>query len=74
VHFGPLEIGAVLLVALLIFGPKQIPSLARSFGQAITEFKKGIKGVQDDATDTVKDSEKSEHSGTDSGSGHDSSE
>ena len=38
---SPLEIGIVLVVALLLFG-KQLPSLMRSLGKSIPEFKKGI--------------------------------
>ena len=33
----------VLLVILLIFGPKRLPELARSLGEGIREFKKSLK-------------------------------
>ena len=39
-----LIIGAILL---LLFG-KRLPELARGFGKSIVEFKKGVKGVEDD--------------------------
>jgi len=38
-------IGAILIV---FFGGKKLPGLARSLGQSIVEFKKGIKGDEDD--------------------------
>ncbi len=41
--FGPLEITAVALVVLLLFG-NRLPSVMRSLGVGITEFKKGIRG------------------------------
>jgi sec-independent protein translocase protein TatA len=37
----------VLAIVLLIFGSARLPMLARSFGESITEFKKGIKGIED---------------------------
>lgn len=37
----------ILIVALLIFGPR-LPSVMRSLGKSLTEFKKGMKGVEDD--------------------------
>jgi sec-independent protein translocase protein TatA len=40
---GAPELLIILLVILLIFGGAKLPKLARSLGQAQTEFKKGIK-------------------------------
>ncbi len=42
-RFGPLEIGLILLVVLLIVGPKKIPELARGLGQGIKEFRSANK-------------------------------
>lgn len=42
-RFGPLEIGLILLVVVLIVGPKKIPELARGLGQGIKEFKSANK-------------------------------
>ena len=42
-RFGPLEIGVILLVVLLIVGPKKIPELARGLGQGIKEFRSANK-------------------------------
>ena len=39
---GPLEIGIVLVIALLVFGPKKLPDLGRSIGSGMREFKDGI--------------------------------
>jgi TatA/E family protein of Tat protein translocase len=44
---GPLEIGILLVVALLVFGPTKLPELGGSIGRGIREFGRGIKG--DDA-------------------------
>ena len=37
-------------VALIIFGPKQLPELAKSLGKAMGEFKKGLNGEPDAPT------------------------
>lgn len=44
--FGPIQVAIVLLIVLLLFGSR-LPALARSLGQSITEFKKGVKGIED---------------------------
>jgi len=44
--FGPMEIGLLLLVVLLLFGAKRIPEIAGSFGKGIKEFKKNMSEVQ----------------------------
>lgn len=44
--FGPMEIGLLLLVCLLLFGAKRIPEIAGSFGKGIKEFKKNMNDVQ----------------------------
>lgn len=44
---GPWEMAIILVVALLIFG-RRLPEVGRSLGKSIVEFKKGIKGVEDE--------------------------
>ena len=50
-NVGPMEIVAVLVVALLVFGPKKLPEMGKAIGSAVTEFKKGISGQVDDKKD-----------------------
>ena len=46
--FGPLEIGIVLLIVLVIFGPKRLPDLGRSLGSGMREFKDSVTGDNKD--------------------------
>jgi sec-independent protein translocase protein TatA len=50
---GPLEIILVIVVLLVIFGPKRLPSLGKSLGTGMREFKDSITGdsKHDDETD-----------------------
>lgn len=41
------EMGIILVLALLLFG-KRLPEVGKSLGKGIIEFKKGLKGVEDD--------------------------
>ena len=36
---GPLEIAVVLVIVLVVFGPKRLPELGKSMGKGIREFK-----------------------------------
>jgi sec-independent protein translocase protein TatA len=41
---GPMEIAIVLLIALVVLGPKRLPAAGRSLGQGLREFKDGVTG------------------------------
>ncbi len=43
-NIGPMEIGIVLIIALVVFGPKRLPELGKSLGKGIQEFKGSIGG------------------------------
>ncbi len=48
---GPTELIIVLVIALLIFGPKKLPGLGRSLGSGMREFKDSITGGSKDDDD-----------------------
>jgi sec-independent protein translocase protein TatA len=50
---GPLEILILLLVALLVFGPKRLPEMGRSLGRGMREFKDSISGKDDEPLTTT---------------------
>ena len=45
---GGAELGILFLVILLIFGPSQIPKMARGIGQALREFRKAQREIGDE--------------------------
>ncbi|HEY6638379.1 MAG TPA: twin-arginine translocase TatA/TatE family subunit [Solirubrobacterales bacterium] len=47
-NVGPLEIAVVLIIVLIIFGPKRLPELGQSMGRGIREFKNSISGDKDE--------------------------
>ena len=55
---GPVEIGIVCAVVLLLFGPKQLPKIARSFGSIGPQFRAGMKeaqSIKEEVTDSLAD-------------------
>lgn len=47
-NVGPLELAIVLVIALIIFGPKKLPELGRSLGRGLREFKDSVTGKNDE--------------------------
>ncbi|RIK82466.1 MAG: Sec-independent protein translocase TatA [Planctomycetota bacterium] len=46
---GPWDMMIVLVIAVLLFG-KRLPEVARSLGKGVTEFRKGVRGIEDEFT------------------------
>ncbi|MEE2718316.1 MAG: twin-arginine translocase TatA/TatE family subunit [Planctomycetota bacterium] len=44
---GPTEMIVLLVIGLLIFG-RRLPEVGRSIGRSIVEFKRGVKGIEDE--------------------------
>ena len=59
-NLGAGEIILILLVILILFGAKKIPELAKGLGKGMSEFKKGLKDVEDEIKNADKDAEKIE--------------
>lgn len=47
-NVGPMELVVVLIVALIVLGPKRLPEVGRSLGNGIREFKDSISGERDE--------------------------
>lgn len=56
-NLGLPEIIGILLLALLLFGPKKLPELGKSLGMGIREFKKGTRDMRADIEGSLKDDE-----------------
>ncbi len=49
--FSIWQVAIVLVIALLVFGPKRLPELGKSLGSGMREFKDSITGKHDDDDD-----------------------
>jgi sec-independent protein translocase protein TatA len=50
-RIGPLgiwELLIILVVVLLIFGPRRLPEMAKGIGQSVREFRKGLRDMRND--------------------------
>jgi sec-independent protein translocase protein TatA len=47
-NLGGTEIALLFLIILLVFGPSQIPKMARGLGQALREFRKAQREISDE--------------------------
>jgi sec-independent protein translocase protein TatA len=54
-NIGPMELAIVAVIALLVLGPKRLPSAGRSLGRGIREFRDGISGRANAELDAAAD-------------------
>ena len=47
-NIGPMELIIVLVIALMVLGPKKLPEVGRSVGKGLREFKDSVSGNHDD--------------------------
>ena len=52
---GPTELIIVLVLALIVLGPKRLPEVGRSIGRGMREFRESVSGRHDDDDDDVDD-------------------
>ena len=58
-NIGTMELIAIAMVALIFFG-NRLPSVMRSLGKSVVEFKKGISGIEDELDKAVTADKKSD--------------
>lgn len=56
---GPMDMMIIALVVLLLFG-NRLPSVMRSLGRGVVEFKKGVSGIEDEIEEAARSSPKKE--------------
>ncbi len=58
--FQPMHLIIILVIAILIFGPRKLPELGKGLGKSIREFKKAMEGINKDVdvTPEVKETPK----------------
>lgn len=44
-QIGILEIAIILIIALIVFGPRKLPDLGRSLGRGLREFRDGVSSI-----------------------------
>lgn len=54
-NLGGMEVVVILLVALVVLGPKKLPEAARQVGRALTEIKRVSSGFQQEMRDAMLD-------------------
>ncbi len=52
---GPLEIVIIMVIALIVLGPKKLPEMGRSVGRGMREFKDAVSGESRDEDDEQED-------------------
>jgi sec-independent protein translocase protein TatA len=50
-NIGPMELVVVLVIALIVLGPKKLPEVGRSIGKGMREFKDSLAGESHDDED-----------------------
>lgn len=53
-QIGPMEILLIILIALILFGPKKLPELAKAAGEAVRVFREESRKLTEEETQTVK--------------------
>jgi sec-independent protein translocase protein TatA len=53
-NIGPMELVVVLIIALVVLGPKKLPEVGKSLGKGMREFKDSLSSINEDDDDTTK--------------------
>jgi sec-independent protein translocase protein TatA len=54
---GMPELLIIMIIALMVFGPKRLPELGKAVGKTINEFKKGANSLRDSLEEEVRQEE-----------------
>jgi sec-independent protein translocase protein TatA len=59
-NVGPTELLVVLLIALIVFGPKRLPEVGRTVGKGLREFRRATDEIRGEIQSTMEDDEPAE--------------
>jgi sec-independent protein translocase protein TatA len=65
-NVGPLELIIVLVIALIVLGPKKLPEFGRSVGRGMREFKGALTGESSDRAERDDEDDRAYRAGIDS--------
>jgi len=51
---GMQELIIIVIIALLVVGPKKLPDMAKSLGKGLNEFRRAAEGLTEDIKETIK--------------------
>ncbi|MCP2013052.1 sec-independent protein translocase protein TatA [Deinococcus sp. HSC-46F16] len=54
-NIGPAELLVILVIALLVFGPRKLPELGKSLGAGIREFRRGTQGLKEELEGSLRE-------------------
>ncbi len=56
-NIGPTELIVILLLALIVFGPKRLPEVGRTVGKSLREFRRASSDIRDELERGLNDDE-----------------
>jgi sec-independent protein translocase protein TatA len=60
-NIGPMELIVILVLALIVFGPKRLPEIGRTVGKGLREFQKATREVRGEIEGALQDEPPSTH-------------
>lgn len=54
-NIGPAELLVILVIALLVFGPRKLPELGKSLGAGIREFRRSTQGLKEELEGSLRE-------------------
>ncbi len=54
-HLGPLELGIILVIVIMVFGVGKLPEVGSAVGKAIRDFRRASAGVEEELKRDVKE-------------------
>lgn len=54
-NIGPAEMIVILLIALIVFGPKRLPEIGRTVGKSLREFRRASQDLRDEFESSLQD-------------------